>query len=80
MDLNTKIIKGVRQFPSLYDNKGNLDERNQAWMQLAEKLKMHGSILNFNKTWENKNNKICLLSFRNIFKNSLAQSGARIST
>ncbi|XP_037808213.1 uncharacterized protein LOC119601368 isoform X2 [Lucilia sericata] len=41
MDLNTKIIEGVRQFPTLYDDKGNLDERNQAWMQLAEKLKMH---------------------------------------
>ncbi|XP_065369251.1 uncharacterized protein LOC135961648 [Calliphora vicina] len=41
MDLNTKIIKGVRQFPSLYDNKGNLEERNQAWMKLADKLKMH---------------------------------------
>ncbi|XP_023309693.2 uncharacterized protein LOC111691262 [Lucilia cuprina] len=41
MDLNTKIIEGVKQFPTLYDDKGNLDERNQAWMQLADKLKMH---------------------------------------
>lgn len=43
MDLNTKIIEGVRQFPALYDNKVNLDERNQAWLQLAEKIKMHGN-------------------------------------
>lgn len=44
MDLNIKIIEGVREFPALYDNRGNLDERNQAWLQLAEKLKMHGII------------------------------------
>lgn len=42
MDLNNEIIEGVRQYPSLHNNQSNLYERNQAWIQLAEKLKMHG--------------------------------------
>lgn len=42
MDLDLKIIEGVQEFPALHYNGGNLDERNHAWMQLAEKLDMHG--------------------------------------
>ena len=42
MDLDLKLIEGVKQCPILYNNKFSLEERNHAWLQLAEKLKTPG--------------------------------------
>ncbi|TMW54680.1 hypothetical protein DOY81_000211 [Sarcophaga bullata] len=45
MDIDLKLIEGVRQCPILYNNDFSLEERNHAWLQLAEKLKTHEQLL-----------------------------------
>lgn len=43
MEIDLKLIEGIRQCPTLYNNKFSLEERNHSWLELAEKLKTNGN-------------------------------------